>query len=255
MKKRSLLIVSLLIIIFATIFLFINSNNNIVKKELTIDEVLETESYSKLSSNVKQFIKDYYEETGEILKTEDNAKQGEAFLNPNYIDYLDDGDKEGYFVIPSITSYIPKISAGNENYPSKFDLRYVNGKNYVTPNKDQGTEGLCWAYATASLLETHDLIVKNKSYDGSATLFSEKQIDYAISSDGIIGGNKIFNYNRVLSSGGQLSYASEGLIRKIIGVSDSWNEENENKINNNSQLAPNIVFNKANSSSNSLLLV
>ena len=132
-------------------------------KELTIDEILETKAYSYLSPRVKEYIKEYYEETGKVLLTKEIAKDGETYLNPSYIDYLDSDTKEEYGVIPSVTAYTPKLVSSGNTYPSKFDLRNVDGKNFVTPNKDQGDEGLCWAYATASLLETHDLISKNKS--------------------------------------------------------------------------------------------
>ena len=128
--------------------------------------------------------------------------------------------------------------------PSKFDLRNVNGKNYVTPNKNQGKEGLCWAYATASLLETHDLIAKSKSYDSSATLFSEKQMDYALSSDGIVGGNNVVRASRKLSDGGYLDEPGKLLAERLSGFQDTWNVENSSAISNNEELEPYIVFDR-----------
>ena len=167
-------------------------------------------SYKYLSPKVKEYVKEYYEETGEVLLTESNAEDGEAYLNPSFIDYLDSDNQEEYSVIPSVTSYTPKIIEFFQTFPAKFDLRDVNGKNFVTPNKNQGFEGLCWAYATTSLLETHDLMVKNKSYDNNAVLFSEKQMDYALSSDGIIGGNKVVRnkWHSDLGGGANLSDVS-----------------------------------------------
>ena len=216
-------------------------------KELTIDEILETKAYSYLSPRVKEYIKEYYEETGKVLLTKELAKNGETYLNPSYINYLDSDKKDEYGVIPSITAYTPKLVSAGNTYPSKFDLRNVDGKNFVTPNKDQGDEGLCWAYATASLLETHDLITKNKSYDSSAVLFSEKQMDYALSSNGIIGGNKIAaNTYRTLSSGGDFFDIEKYLSLHLIGVENSWTINNNSLVSQNKPLEPNIVFNRDN---------
>ena len=214
-------------------------------KELTIDEILETKAYSYLSPRVKEYIKEYYEETGKVLLTKEFAKEGETYLNPSYIEYLDNDNKEGYGVIPSVTAYTPKIVASSNTFPSSFDLRNVNGKNYVTPNKNQGNEGLCWAYATASLLETHDLIVKNKSYDSNAVLFSEKQIDYALSSNGIIGGNRVVpNAYHSLGEGGDFTNVEKYLSLRLLGVESSWTTNNNNLVSQNKPLEPSIVFNR-----------
>ena len=38
--------------------------------------------------------------------------------------------------------------------PASFDLRDVNGVSYVTPIKDQGWHGTCWAFSTAETMES-----------------------------------------------------------------------------------------------------
>ncbi|MBP5684501.1 MAG: InlB B-repeat-containing protein [Bacilli bacterium] len=255
MKKKLLFIISSIII---TLVVIISNMGNTYANDLDIDDILKTDSYSSLSSTVKQFLKDYYEENGVVLLTKDLAKDGDAYLNPGYIEYLDSENKEGYYVIPSVTAYRPvfdknysdvvarlkSYATKGETVPTSYDLRNVNGKNFVTPNKNQGSEGLCWAYSTASLIETHDLITKNKSYDSTATTISVKQIDYALSNNGVLGGNKIFNVSRTLSDGGALDYPEMLMLERLGGFSNTWDSENSVAINNGTQLAPNIIFNR-----------
>jgi C1A family cysteine protease len=196
MKSKKIILFSSFIVI---LFLMIFSINKSFAKNISIDEVLNGKEYSNLSQVVKDFIKDYYEENHVLLVTKEIAKDGEPYLNPSYINYLESKNKKKYNIIPSIISYKPSIRRTRGVLPSKFDLRNVNGMNYVTPNKNQGNEGLCWAYSTMSLLETHDLIAKNNTYDDNALLLSEKQLDYALSNNGILGGNYIASYQRELS--------------------------------------------------------
>ncbi|MBR4451590.1 MAG: hypothetical protein IKS39_07140 [Clostridia bacterium] len=58
-------------------------------------------------------------------------------------------------------------------FPAKYDARK---DNIVTPVKDQGVRGNCWAYATMSCLETD--AIKNFGYDVNKTDFSENHLSY-----------------------------------------------------------------------------
>jgi hypothetical protein len=49
---------------------------------------------------------------------------------------------------------------GMKDLPATLDWRNMNGKNYVTPVKDQGQCGACWAFATVGPIESHIAIAE-----------------------------------------------------------------------------------------------
>ena len=58
--------------------------------------------------------------------------------------------------VPEEVYAIPELMS----VPSSFDWRNNNG-NFVTPIRDQGDCGSCWAFATTAALESQELIVNN----------------------------------------------------------------------------------------------
>ena len=52
---------------------------------------------------------------------------------------------------------------GDGPLPAKLDYRNINGRNYVTPVRDQGHCGACWAFATTGALESAILRTYNRS--------------------------------------------------------------------------------------------
>ena len=48
--------------------------------------------------------------------------------------------------------------SGAVTLPSAFDWRNYNGNNFVTPVRDQGSCGSCWAFSTTAALESKTLI-------------------------------------------------------------------------------------------------
>ena len=56
--------------------------------------VLKSDAYLYLSNEVKEYIEDVYEKTGEIVLTENNKQDNKPYLNPQYIEYLNLSEEE-----------------------------------------------------------------------------------------------------------------------------------------------------------------
>lgn len=60
-----------------------------------------------------------------------------------------------------LDTFVPGEAPGR----GRFDWRDVDGKNYVTPVRDQGPCGSCWAFSTIAALESYTLRTRGKSKD------------------------------------------------------------------------------------------
>ena len=127
--KRIVLIAFLFIGVFISILVFNNNEK--------IDKVLKSSSYDYLPVEAKTYIKNIYKETGIIIKTEKNKEENLPYLNPKFIKYLSlsKEEKNEIDLIPEVYSieYNYNKLKSNNNLPSSFDLRNVNGNNYLTP--------------------------------------------------------------------------------------------------------------------------
>mgnify|MGYP004520873579 FL=1 len=182
-KKRIVLIMGVIGVILGGSFLFAN------RDKVYINYVLAKSDYAYLPKEAQEYIRDVYNTTGEVMLTEKNKKEKMPYLNPIYVDYLtyNEEKKEEIDVIPDTTviDYVGDTTKEDKVIPSSYDLRNVDGKNYVSPVGNQGSLGLCWTFSTTGAAESYLLKKGDTSYNSSSTLFSQRQIDYATANNGI----------------------------------------------------------------------
>ena len=124
-------------------------------------------------------------------------------INPEYLNYISSNEeqKSEYGVIPSKYSvtYLGNNKKTND-LPSRYDLRNVDGVNYISPLKNQGVRGLCWAFSTVAEMESSVMKISDE-FINNPMIFSEYHLDFALSSNGILNyeGN-----NRKLETGNSL---------------------------------------------------
>ncbi len=209
-------------IIIFSITIVISNGVLKLQKETSIDTILAGENYSYLPVEAKDYIKQVYEETGEVILTEKNKEENVPYLNPSYVSYLTLSETEKEEVeltpVPYLVDYMDLGIASSEELPSSFDLRNVNGKNYITPLKNQSTLGLCWGFATVEQAESYLMLTDDKPYDSTTKTFSVRQIDYGTSYNGI---NDYINENgyRNLATGGNF-YMSSLLMSNGLSLID-----------------------------------
>lgn len=210
MKKNQfkLLVIFLLVAILVSFSSILISNKISNSKITKIDKILSNEDYNYLPKQAKNYIKQVYKESGQILLTEKNKEENKPYLNPNFVDYLsmEAKEKTNVSVIPmdTVIDYESKTNVNDVSLPSSYDLRNVDGKNYITPVRDQGNLGICWTFATAGAAESYLLKKDDVSYNSNSTLISERQIDYATAKNGIkdYRSEYISFINRNLGEGG-----------------------------------------------------
>jgi len=179
MKKKIALLISSALLITIIVLA------GVTYKQNEIDIILSKSTYSYLPKEAKNYIKEVYEETGEVILSEKNKEENKPYLNPDYVKYLETGkaSEYGYVPEPFITdhSYIDNnfIEKHGSNTATDIEsLSYYNlrDEGYIENIYDQGSEGLCWAFSNTTALESHLALKSNKQ---TMLTFSEKQIDYA----------------------------------------------------------------------------
>ncbi|MBP3502622.1 MAG: hypothetical protein J6K42_03995 [Clostridia bacterium] len=116
--------------------------------------------------------------TETVIANVKSEKVSMPYINPEWEEYmkLSDEEKAQVEIVPEkyIYNYIPEENLyGNYNeLPERFSLV----DRYPTYVYDQGSEGLCWAYAISSMFESNLLYTKNIS-----ERFSAQQLSHLIS--------------------------------------------------------------------------
>ena len=132
-RKKVILSLACIVILFLISYRIFNKNNNNIR-------VTET-----------------------VVANAKSEKVSMPYINPAWTEYmkLSDEEKENIENVPEkyIYNYIPEdnLYDNYEELPSRFNLR----DEYPTTVKDQGDEGLCWAYATTSVIESNLKLRKN----------------------------------------------------------------------------------------------
>ena len=122
-------------------------------------------------------------------------------------------------IIMAVTMILPGFSIlSNQVYaagsfPAKYDAR---NERLITPVKNQGVYGTCWAQAAISCLETD--AIKNFGYDVNTTDFSERHLAYFVNGD-------------------TASRMGDYYLRSKIDVFQNWVEDDGRPIYNNDSVA------------------
>ena len=124
----------------------------------------------------------------EDISIDNSSYSTNLIENPLWVAYKNSGASNTNIIIPE---YIPEqketiLERYNWSYgakasgiPTSYDLRNVDGNNYVTPNKNQAELGLCWAFSTISSMESYLLKHNMSNLTNNKVTFNERQLDYA----------------------------------------------------------------------------
>ncbi|MBR3152160.1 MAG: hypothetical protein IKF52_00885 [Clostridia bacterium] len=168
-----------------------------------------------------------------IIYADNEQKLSEQEYSEEYIEWMNMSDEEKEkttepykYEIKNSDTFITKTRTAfniilGTQLESKFDLRNVNGKSYVTDVKNQGETSLCWAYATLGALESNLLINDYERLD-----LSETHMDYGTSA--ISTTNNTRGFNRSVKQSGNYFLAQAYLTNGLGAVKEEDMPDSQN---------------------------
>ncbi len=117
------------------------------------------------------------------------------------------------------------------SYPAQYNVSNLNGGSYITPMKDQGGMGICWAFASVEAVESLVMTATNTPFNSNTVILSPRQMDYAISTDGIFDYENGNGY-RELTQGGNFYMSSLAMANGVTLMRESdfpFNERTDKK--------------------------
>lgn len=195
MKSKKILF---MIILIMCIILPISFNQQV----FAIDEDEENDDYEKYSEEYKEYLNLTDEEKKNIYALPEKYDlSAEEFFET----YKDEGiDYVGAYDTATDSNTIFNLAAtaatdaSISSIPSSYSL--ITNRGIKINVEDQGSEGLCWAFASLGALRTH-LAVKDSSFNKTTPNFSEWHMNYLTSNLYSKGSN------REPGSGGSFSIA------------------------------------------------
>ncbi len=180
-----------------------------------------------ISAAVLLFSANVYAETDEIgyINAAIHAKGGKWIAGETSMSKLSQEEKEMRVRLHKPTAVDGPVLAATESavtLAASLDWRNYGGNNYVTPVRNQGSCGSCWAFATAASLESSTNIKQNTpGYD----LNLAEQILVSCSGAGSCSGGTVSGASNYIKSTGlpfETAYPYTGTNGTCSSATSGW---------------------------------
>lgn len=229
-KKHYICFIAILFTIGTILLVSFSSYKSYSHDNSKIDKILSTSDYEYLPNSAKNYIKDVYDLSGEVILTEKNKQENVPYLNPEYVKYLElsEEEKASLDLVPEVylVEYEEDESKIYGALPASFDLRTSLGGSYISPIKNQAASGLCWGFASFEQVESYLMLKNSAAYSSSSDVFSIRHVDYLTSYEGIKDYSNKLGSRKLYSDGGNFFLASQMMAEANTLISDSlipWN--------------------------------